>query len=495
MHRRKFLQQTAMAGAGVLVAKSGFSRLTKFDDFPVVRIPVGQRKFRSDAVEALITELNQKIGNKEIAWLFNNCFPNTLDTTVDYSLIEGKPDTFVITGDIDAMWLRDSTAQVTPYLPLCKTDKKLQMMIEGVIRRQNKCIIIDPYANAFYKDDSKVSEWKKTDHTDMKPGVHERKWEIDSLCYPIRLAYNFWKDTGDVAPFDEHWKEAMTLVVKTFKEQQRLDGKGPYSFTRETSFATDSVPLGGFGYPGKPNGLICSMFRPSDDATIFPYLIPSNYFAVKSLGQLAEMWEKIGKDPEKAKEARDLAKEVYVALQQVTVMHPKYGKIFPFEVNGYGSINLMDDANVPSLLALPYLEAVFPNNATYLNTRRFILSEDNPFFFKGTVAEGVGSPHTGLNMIWHIGISMRGLTSTDTKEMAECLEMLRSTHAGTGFMHESFDPSAPIKFTRKWFAWSNTLFGEYIWKIYREHPDLLKAPAPAVAATPPSKEKSRWKIF
>lgn len=495
MHRRKFLQQSTMAGAGVLVARYGFSRSSVFDEFPVVRIPVGQRKFRSEAVESLIKEINTNVGNKEIAWLFNNCFPNTLDTTVEYSTVGGKPDTFVITGDIDAMWLRDSTAQVTPYLPLCKQDKDLQKMIEGVIRRQNKCIIIDPYANAFYKDDSKVSEWKKTDMTDMKPGVHERKWEIDSLCYPIRLAYNFWKETGDIAPFDEHWKEAMTLVVKTFKEQQRFDGLGPYTFQRKTSFATDTVPLSGYGYPVKPNGLICSMFRPSDDATIFAYLIPSNYFAVKSLGQLAEMWEKIGKDPEKAKEARELSKEVYVALQKVIEMHPKYGKIYPFEVNGYGGVNLMDDANVPSLLAMPYLESVFPGDTTYLNTRKFILSEDNPFFFKGTVAEGVGSPHTGLNMIWHIGISMRGLTSTDTKEMAECLEMLRSTHAGTGFMHESFDPSAPIKFTRKWFAWSNTLFGEFIWKTYREHRDLLKAPPAAVAATPPSKEKSRWKIF
>ncbi|HEU0226994.1 MAG TPA: glycoside hydrolase family 125 protein [Arachidicoccus soli] len=500
MHRRKFLQQSAMAGAGVLVSKysKAFNNgraVFNVDEFPVVRIPVGQRKFRSESVENLINEIQANVGNKELAWLFNNCFPNTLDTTVEYSIINGKPDTFVITGDIDAMWLRDSTAQVTPYLPLCKKDKALQKMIEGVIRRQNKCIIIDPYANAFYKDASKVSEWKETDITDMKPGVHERKWEIDSLCYPIRLAYNFWKETGDTAPFDDHWKEAMTLVVKTFKEQQRITNQGPYSFQRKTSWATDDVPMGGYGYPTKPNGLINSMFRPSDDATIFPYLIPSNYFAVKSLTQLAEMWEKIGKDLDKANEARALSKQVYVALQDFTVMHPKYGQIYPYEVNGYGSINLMDDANVPSLLAMPYLEATFPTNVTYLNTRRYVLSEDNPFFFKGTVAEGIGSPHTGLNKIWPIGISMRGLTSSNTKEMAECIEMLRTTHAGTGFMHESFDPSAPIDFTRKWFAWSNTLFGEFIWKMYREHKDLLKAPPVPVAVNPPSKEKSRWKIF
>ncbi|HEY0298868.1 MAG TPA: glycoside hydrolase family 125 protein [Arachidicoccus sp.] len=492
MERRKFIQQTALASAGILASKYGFGKGVQ-QQFPVVRVAVGQRKFTSPAVEKLIAEIQTNVPNKELAWLFNNCFPNTLDTTVEYSLIDGKPDTFVITGDIDAMWLRDSTAQVTPYLPLCKEDAGLKKMIEGVIRRQNKCIIVDPYANAFYKDASKVSEWKKTDITDMKPGVHERKWEIDSLCYPIRLAYLYWKTTGDISPFDEHWKQAMTLVVKTFKEQQRIADDGPYSFQRTTAWATDGVPLGGYGYPCKPNGLIRSMFRPSDDATIFPYLIPSNYFAVKALGMLAEMWETIGKDPLKTAEAKALAKQIYLALQDATVMHPKFGKIYPYEVNGYGSINLMDDANVPSLLAMPYLESVFPSDITYANTRKFVLSDQNPFYFKGAVAEGIGSPHTGMNKIWTIGISMRGLTSSDTKEMSDCLEMLRVSHAGTGFMHESFDPSAPINFTRKWFAWANTLFGEFIWKVYREHRDLLKAPVivAASATTPVNSKQGR----
>lgn len=490
MERRKFLQQTALAGAGVFAARAGFGK-TMQQQFPVVRVPIGQRRFTSPAVEKLIAEIQANAGNKELAWLFNNCFPNTLDTTVEYGLADGKPDTFVITGDIDAMWLRDSTAQITPYLPLCKEDANLKKMIEGVIRRQNKCIILDPYANAFYKDGSKVSEWKKTDITDMKPGIHERKWEIDSLCYPVRLAYLFWKQTGDTAPFDEHWKEAMTLIVKTFKEQQRFTGEGPYSFQRTTAWATDGVPLGGYGYPCKPNGLIRSMFRPSDDATIFPYLIPSNFFAVKALGMMAEMWEAIGKNPQKADEARTLAKQVYVALQNVSVMHPKFGRIFPYEVNGYGSINLMDDANVPSLLAMPYLETIAVTDITYGNTRRYVLSEENPFFFKGTLAEGVGSPHTGLNRVWPIGITIRGLTSRDPKEMADCLEMLRISHAGTGFMHESFDPSAPITFSRKWFAWANTLFGEFIWKVYRENRDLLKAPPPPPPAVPVSSNGKR----
>jgi len=485
IERRTFIKQTAMAGAAVWAAKYGFGKGLKSVDFPTVRIPLEQRRFKSIAVENLIGEIQQNISNKEIAWLFNNCFPNTLDTTVDYSTLDGKPDTFVITGDIDAMWLRDSSAQIMPYLPLCKDDKLLQNMIEGVIRRQNKCIILDPYANAFYKDATKISEWKKTDITDMKPGVHERKWEIDSLCYPIRLAYHYWMETGDTAPFDDSWKEAMLLVVKTFKEQQRIENQGPYSFQRLATWA-DSLPLNGYGYPCKPNGLICSAFRPSDDATIFSYLIPSNYFAVKSLMQLGDMWERIGRDLDAARDARDLSRQVFSALQSLSIMHPKFGKIYPYEINGYGGINIMDDANVPSLLALPYLETVNTNDNTYLNTRQLSLSDENPFFFKGKYAEGVGSPHTGLNRVWHIGIIMCGLTSSDPKEMADCIETLRTTHAGTGFMHEAFDPDAPITFTRKWFAWANTLFGEFIWKVYRNHKKLLDVEAPPPVAAPPT---------
>ncbi len=248
MDRKKFIQQSSLASAGLLMSKYAIAKWN--EDFPVVRISESYRKFKSPAIEKLITEIKKNIGNKEIAWLFENCFPNTLDTTVDFEMINGKPDTFVITGDIDAMWLRDSSAQVWPYLPLMKEDKNLQELIKGVINRQVKCILKDPYANAFYKDETKISEWKE-DKTIMKPGVHERKWEIDSLCYPIRLAYGYWKETGDISPFDADWKEAMRLIVKTFKEQQRLENNGPYKFERTTSWATDGVPLGGYGYPTK----------------------------------------------------------------------------------------------------------------------------------------------------------------------------------------------------------------------------------------------------
>ena len=285
--RRKFIQTSSVLASALLIKPSGLFASGK-TDFESKRPPLADRKFTSEAVEATIINLKKQIANPELAWLFENCFPNTLDTTVDFEMINGKPDTYVITGDIDAMWLRDSTAQVWPYLPLAKTDKKLQQLIAGVINRQTKCILLDPYANAFYKDFHKVSEWKD-DITAMKPGIHERKWEIDSLCYPIRLAYGYWKETGDTSLFDNEWKQAMLLVLQTFTEQQRLTGKGPYTFQRTTAWATDGVPLSGYGYPVRPNGLICSTFRPSDDCTLFPYLIPSNMFAIEVLGKLAEL--------------------------------------------------------------------------------------------------------------------------------------------------------------------------------------------------------------
>lgn len=472
-----------MASAALTLSKYAKAGRIGYD-FPVVRVPEEQRKFKSAAVERVIGEVQATIGNKEIAWMFGNCFPNTLDTTVDFEMVNGVPDTYVITGDIDAMWLRDSSAQVWPYIPLCKEDANLQQLVKGVINRQVKCILKDPYANAFYKDETKISEWQKTDITDMKPGIHERKWEVDSLCYPIRLSYGYWKETGDASVFDEQWQAAMRLVVQTFKEQQRFNGPGPYSFQRNTSWATDGVPLSGYGYPVKPNGLICSMFRPSDDATIFPFLIPSNWFAVVSLKQMAAILNAI-KQPAQAAEAEKLQAIVSNALEQfASIQHPVYKRIYAYEVNGFGSYNLMDDANVPSLLSFPYLLNMpfakndvfysYSEKSIYPNTRRYVLSPDNPFFFKGTAGEGIGGPHAGMDMIWPLSIIMRGLTSTDDTEIKHCLDMLQHTHAGTGFMHESFYKDDPARFTRKWFAWGNTIFGEFVWKVYREKPTLLK---------------------
>jgi hypothetical protein len=304
-NRRQFIRDVSLLASGVMCSAGSWAAPT---GFPVVRVPEAERKFRRAAVEHCIERIKSSIGNKELAWMFENCFPNTLDTTVDFSVSNGRPDTFMVTGDIHAMWLRDSTAQVWPYLELMKEDPALQQLIAGVINRQTRCILIDPYANGFYKDPITGGRWRE-DVTEMKPGVHERKWEVDSLCFPIRLAYGYWKASHDTTPFDSDWRESMALVLRTFREQQRKTDRGPYRFQRRTLVPTDSLPGDGYGVPMKSVGLICSMFRPSDDATVFPFLIPSNFFAVVSLRQAAELLQQIGGQA-LAQGCRELANEV-----------------------------------------------------------------------------------------------------------------------------------------------------------------------------------------
>lgn len=424
------------------------------------------RLFSNSSVEATIAEVSSKLTNPRLAWMFANCFPNTLDTTVHFSEDdgEGNPDTFVYTGDIHAMWLRDSGAQVWPYLRLANEDAQVRRMLEGTIRRQFKCICIDPYANAFNMGPT-GGEWQ-SDNTEMDPNDHERKWEIDSHCYPIRLAYGYWKKTGDTSVFDATWLEAMGKILGVLREQQRKDGLGSYYFTRNCDRQYDMKCNHGYGNPVKPCGLIVSAFRPSDDATVLDFLVPSNFFAVTSLRKAAEILETVNGESAMAEECRALALEVENALQEYAIVdHPVYGKIYAYEVDGFGNQYMMDDANVPSLLAMAYLGDVPADDPVYRNTRRFVLSEDNPYRFGGAAGFGIGGPHIGYDMIWPMSIMMRAFTSDDDAEIQECIMQLMTTDAGTGFMHESFHVDDPLNYTRSWFAWQNTLFGELILKL------------------------------
>lgn len=431
------------------------------------RPPKQERLFHSDIIEKKIQEVKQMLTNPYLAWMFENCFPNTLDTTVHYRQSDGEDDTFVYTGDIHAMWLRDSGAQVWPYVQFANSDVELKKMIRGVILRQWKCINVDPYANAF-NDGPTGGPWMNDD-TDMKPELHERKYEIDSLCYPLRLAYHYWKVTGDDSVFNDQWIQAISNILRTFREQQRKDGLGPYRFMRRTERQLDTMSNNGYGHPVKPVGLIVSCFRPSDDAATYQFLIPANFFAVTSLRKAAEILETVNQEKEIASECDLLADEVEDALKEyATFDHSRYGTIYAFEVDGFGNQLLMDDANVPSLLGMAYLGDVDVNDPVYQNTRRFVWSEDNPYFFRGTAGEGIGGPHVGYDMIWPMSIMMKAFTSRDDAEIKRCIEMLMATDAGTGFMHESFDKNNAAKFTRAWFAWQNTLFGELILKLIED---------------------------
>ena len=439
------------------------------------RLPLAQRKFTSPAVEAVIRKTTKALKDPELARLFANCYPNTLDTTVETETVDGLPDSFIITGDIKALWLRDSSAQVSPYLPLAKTDPALKTLFQGLIRRQARCILIDPYANAYMHDPKAMTDlsWSLTDQTDMKPGVAERKWEIDSLCYPIRLAHGYLAATSDLTPFDDTWRDAMQTIVKTFRDQQRKDGDGPYKFNRTASEPTETLAHG-YGWPTKVTGMIHSGFRPSDDACTYPYFIPGNAFAVVSLRQLADMAEKTGLGADFKAECLALASEVEAAMHQYGQMKDTSGNdIWAYEVDGYGNALFMDDANVPSLLSLPFLGFCAKNDPLYLRTRAAVLSARNPYYYKGKVLRGVGSPHSGLNTVWPISLMIQALTSTDDTEIRACLGELKAAAAPRGFMNESVGKDDASIFTRSWFAWANSLFGELILTLMAEKPGLL----------------------
>ena len=431
--------------------------------YPDQRPAPEDRLFTSPAVEAKIAQTAPLIKNPKLRWMFCNCFPNTLDTTVHYDKETGL--TFVYTGDIHAMWLRDSGAQVWPYVELAPQDPELKAMIAGVIKQQFRLINIDPYANAF--NQGPTGEGAKDDTgASQSPWVFERKWEIDSHCYPVRLAHRYWKVTGDTEVFDDQWLKAIENILKTFREQQRKNGDGPYYFLRVTDRQLDTKDRRGWGNPVNPVGLIASSFRPSDDATQFEFLVPSNFFAVDILRKASEILTTVNGKPALAQQCTELADEVEQALKKYAIVrHPEFGDIYAYEVDGFGNAYLMDDANVPSLLSLGYLIPGMADDPIYQNTRNFVWSPYNPYFWRGKAGEGIGGPHIGKEAIWPMSIMMKAFTARDKKEFQECIDQLLATDAGTGFIHESFEKDDATDYTRPWFAWQNTLFGELVLKM------------------------------
>ena len=443
------------------------------------RPPVAERRFTSDAVEALVARVSAGIADPELAWLFANCLPNTLDTTVDHRLSpDGRPDTYVITGDIDAMWLRDSAAQVWPCLPLARSDLKLRAMLAGVVNRQARCILLDPYANAFYRDP--VLGYWKTDGTHMRPGVHERKWELDSLAYFLRLSHAYWRAAGDISPFDATWRQAVSAVFALLRVEQSVGDdpeRSPYHFARPA--VGPDAPSHHNRVRSRDCGLVRCSFRPSDDMVKLPFLVPANAMLAVALRDISTLLAALHLDA-LAAEAHTQAGAITRALEEHAVVHhPVHGEIWAYETDGYGNHRLMDDANVPSLLSLPYLGVCAPDDARYLRTRAFVLGPDNPHYAAGPAAAGVGSPHTGPDTIWPMSLSMQALTSLDDDEILACLRALKTTHADTGFMHESFHADDPARFTRPWFAWANTLFGELIVTLHHQRPHLLNLSLPS----------------
>ncbi|MCM3631378.1 glycoside hydrolase family 125 protein [Paenibacillus glycanilyticus] len=417
------------------------------------------------SVQAVLAEAETRLAHRpKLLQLFKNCFPNTLETTTKL-LNDGT--TFVITGDIPAMWLRDSVEQVMHYVPFAKDDADLQRIIGGLIKLHMRNIVIDPYANAF-NEMANDWHWNTDDKTDMSPWVWERKFELDSICFSMRLAFAYWKETGRADIFDADFKVAMRAAVDLWKREQHHFERSPYRFERDNGIMTDSLMNDGLGMPVNYTGMVWSGFRPSDDACDFHYNIPDNMFAVVTLRQMREIAEFVFRDLSFEKEMAKLEREINHGIQLYGIYrHPEFGPIYAYETDGFGNYCLMDDAGTPGLISIPYLGYVDGDDPIYQNTRRFALSKENPFYYEGKAAKGIGSPHTPPGYIWHMALSMQGLTAKTDEEKLAMIAVLEATDADTGFMHEGFHSDDPSVFTRKWFAWSNSLFSQLVYKAMK----------------------------
>ena len=405
----------------------------------------------------MIDRVCEKLGREsKAARLFMNCYPNTLSTTTRIS----GDDVFVFTGDIPAMWLRDSSAQVRHYLPLAKESRKILDVLTGLSRRQAKCILLDAYANAF----NETPDWNcyRADDTVRCGWVYERKYEVDSLCYPIQLAYLIYQESGCTEHLDEDFRKALVRILDVWETEQHHECS-PYHFERDDCPPSDTLVRKGKGSPVAYTGMTWSGFRPSDDACRYGYLVPSNMFAAVVLGYAAELAEKAYLDECLSKRARDLEQMIRKGIEEYAIVdHPVFGKVFAYEVDGLGNYHLMDDANVPSLLSIPYLGFLPEDDPVYQNTRKMILSSVNPYYYEGKVLKGIGSPHTPPDHIWPIALSMEGLTTSRPEEAERIFSLLLESDGGTYFMHEGVHKDDPSRFTRPWFAWSNSLFSEFI---------------------------------
>ena len=360
---------------------------------------------------------------------------------------------YVKTGDIPAEWLRDASAQVRPYLFFAKDDPDTQKLLRAILARMGKYLQIDPYANAFTLD------YK----------VWEQKFELDSLAYPIVLAWTYWKVTGDASVFTSDFSLGLDKVLETMEREQ--------DHPRNSEYTHKELKDSGKGNPVKYTGMIWTGFRPSDDACEYNYLIPSEMMAVVALGDLEEIERVVYRNLIKAQRAKALRNEVNNGIQEYgLVFMPNYGYVYAYEVDGLGHAVLMDDANIPSLLSAPYLGYVKASSSVYQNTRKYLLSKDDPYYYTGTLARGIGSAHTNDGWVWPLALIMQGLTASTDEEKRDVLSQLLASDTGDHVLHEAFNPNDPTKFTRADFGWPNALFSEFVMTAFNGVAPLPSAP-------------------
>lgn len=414
---------------------------------------------RYKAISTMIGRVKAAFGEEhKLARLFENCISNTLETTIKR---QEDGSVFVITGDIPAMWLRDSSCQLRPFLLFAAEEPEIEDMIVGLVKKQMECILIDPYANAF--NECANGKGFQDDRTQMKPELWERKYEIDSLCYPFQLSYLLWRNTGCTRQFDDAWLRAARTMMGVLRLEQNHEKNSAYRFERKNCVHTDTLSRGGMGALVKGDiGLTWSGFRPSDDACTYGYLIPSNMLASVVLSEIAKIAGAVYGEEKLAAEAGQFSAEIRSAVERYAIVPGREEEVYAYEVDGFGQYNIMDDANLPSLLSMPYIGYCGRDDKRYQSTRKLILSEENPYYYAGSVLRGVGSPHTPCSYVWTIALSIQGITADNREEKQEIFEMLCRSDADTCLMHESIRTDDATQYTRPWFSWANSVFCEFV---------------------------------
>ncbi|KAK8065957.1 hypothetical protein PG997_012704 [Apiospora hydei] len=457
----------------------------------------GCRTYNLSEVEQTIEDMRSTVADPDLFRLFENTFPNTLDTTISWKgFARGNSSeelTFIVTGDITAMWLRDSANQLRSYKSFLQANgstASLASLYRGAINLQSRYILTSPYCNAFQAPvESRLApEDNGAARTDQvvppydAASVFECKYELDSLSAFLQLSSDYFEKTQDLDFFGKYqWVNAIrTLVnvteglrVGTYADDGRVNAS-PYKFQRTTTRASETLMNDGAGSPVQAGtGLVRSAFRPSDDSTIYQLFIPANMMFSSYLGRCAEIMAQL--DGALSKQMDDLAASVRAGIEK----HGKtslegFGDVYAFEVDGFGSVNMMDDANVPSLLSAPIIDYINASDTTYQNTRRFALSKSDPYFMHGPVISGVGGPHQGPGKAWPMSVIVTLLSSDDDEEIVQGLRTLVSSTDGLGLIHESINTFDAHDYTRQWFSWANGLFGELLLKLKERKPELLR---------------------
>ncbi|CAH0016392.1 unnamed protein product [Clonostachys rhizophaga] len=460
-------------------------------EFPFQRPTKDCRTYSVDKVEEIIEGKNATISDPDLQRLFENTWPSTLDTTVRWTGVSSdNPDeelAFIITGDINAMWMRDSANQLQSYKSIV-SEYRIASLYRGAINLQARYMTQYPYCNAFQPPpESGMSPQYEHDDDVVTPAVDhnvvfECKYEIDSMAAFFQLSWDYYEVTKDAEFFGKFgWVEAVKVILSTAKDLMRGtyadDGsviRPPYTWLRTATSASETVFNKGTGAPVRGNiGLVRSFFRPSDDSCIYQYFIPGNIMFSRYVKATSEIMKTI--DEALAKEMEDIAEGIAKGIEEHAIVnHPEFGEVYAFEIDGFGSFNLMDDANIPSLLSIPHLGFKESTDSIYQNTRNFVLSKSNPYFAYGPVINATGGPHVGPGNGWPMAVVMQLLTSDDDEEITHGLKELLGSTSNLGLMHETVNSHDDSQWTRPWFAWANGLFGQMILDLEKRKPHLLE---------------------